>query len=90
MGDIAQTAATLRDGLLQDLIAISIMLKDVSRSLTPGHETEPALQKAASTLEDDLAELRQLIRTLEEDLAELRQLIRTLEEAEASGRANSA
>jgi signal transduction histidine kinase len=65
-GAVAQTAATLRDGLLQDLIAISIMLKDVSRSMSPGDEPESLLQRAAVTLEDDLAELRLLIRSLED------------------------
>jgi hypothetical protein len=62
----AHTAATLRDGLLQDLIAVSMMLKDVERSLSPDDEPGPLLKRAAITLEDDLAHLRQLIRALEE------------------------
>ena len=61
----AQTAETLRDGILQDLIAVSIMLKDVERALACGEESAALVRRASATLEEDLTGLRHLIRTLE-------------------------
>ncbi len=60
-------ATELRDGLLQDLVALGLMLKIAERSLQPGAmgaEATGALATAGSTVQTNLERLRSVIERL--------------------------
>ncbi|MDP2329052.1 MAG: histidine kinase [Dehalococcoidia bacterium] len=64
-------ALELRDGLLQDLIAASLMIEVARRALTDGTpaEAEERLATAASTIQSDIDEVRRIIARLQQRAA---------------------
>lgn len=62
-------AYELRDGLLQDLVAIGLLVETARQGLRGGHgatdiprgQVETALEQAAATIEQDLQLLRSVI-----------------------------
>lgn len=72
MPDLRSTLALeLRDGLLQDLVATSLMIEVARRALTDGTpaEAQERLATAASTIQDDIEEVRRIIMRLQERAA---------------------
>lgn len=64
-------AVELRDGLLQDLIATSLMIEVARRALTEGTPAaaEERLASAASTIHRDIEEVRRMIARLQQRAA---------------------
>lgn len=63
-------ANELRDGLLQDLLAASLLLEAARNSLVAGGEDAPDLVKtAADALHEDIERVRGLIARLREQAA---------------------
>lgn len=72
MPDLRSTLALeLRDGLLQDLIATSLMIEVVRRALPDGTsaEAEERLATAARTIQRDIEEVRRIIARLQQRAA---------------------
>lgn len=64
-------AMELRDGLLQDLIATSLMIEVARRALAdgPSAEAEERLATAARTVQRDIEEVRRVIAQLQQRAA---------------------
>lgn len=55
----------LREGLLQDLIAVDIMVRTAHAQLTAEGASMPMLEVAVATLDRDLEHMRDVIREIE-------------------------
>ncbi len=65
MSNRRHLAEELRDGLLQDLIAVALLLESARRGLRDGSPEAASLDLAARRLGDDIEEVRSLIDRLQ-------------------------